>query len=209
MDVFEDWDARFPRGEGIRHRSALTNDSVFLFEQLTSPRPSTAYFGTWHWYENALQLKAHLMNVVMPDMASTWLSEGALGLHVIRQPLQATLDDAMEDWDEDLDLFRRVAEGLAGATGGTNKALAQQIQAVTRMFTERFGQTPTWDLGLTVFTTTVEAGAFLFERSPEVVTGEVGQDCTRETWLNVCGRAGSESEASALVTAVFDGADEL
>lgn len=209
MDVFEDWNARFPRGEGAQHRSALTLDSVFLFEQVTSPRPSPSYFGTWHWYENAVQLKAHLLNVVMPDMASTWLSEGAMGMQVMRQPLSATLDDAMDEWGEDLAFFRAVAVDLERATGTTNEELAREIQAVMQRFTDRFGRTPTWDLALSVFPSTVEAGAYLYERNPNAVAEGADEDLPESGWLALCRKAGVDEEASAGIAAVFEAADEF
>ena len=209
MDVFDDWDERFPRGHGVCYRSALTPDSVFLFEQVTSPRPNPAYFGTWHWYENAAQLKAHLLNIVMPDMASSWLSEGALGIHARRQPLLMTLDSAMDEWGDDLEFFRALAEDLERSTGTTNEELAQQIQAVTQRFSDRFGRTSTWDLALEVLPSTVEAGAYLFERNANAVHEGAGEDVTESEWLDVCGRAGTDEKASLRVTEAFTAADEF
>jgi hypothetical protein len=208
--VFEDWNSRFPRGSGEQHRvGPLGPDSVFLFQQVTSPRPSTSYFGTWHWYENAIQLKAHLLNVVMPDLSSTWLSEGALGLHVMRQPLAETLADADADWAEDLEIFQQLAESVEGASGQSNEDLAQRIQAMAQKFSARFGSTPTWDLSLTVFTSTIDAGRFLHERSPESLSGSDGGHLALDEWLALCKRSSTDLMTSAQVELAFASADEF
>lgn len=209
METFQTWNERFPRGEGVQHRSSLTPDSVFLFEQVTSPLPSASYFGTWHWYENAEQLRAHLLNVVLPDMASIWLSEGALGLHVMRQTLNETLDDAMEEWGDDVEFFRQRADDLVRADADTNEALALTIEAIARSFTSRFGQTRTWDLALTAFPTAVAAGAFLYDRSPGVVVDDLGDELPESVWLTLCGEAGASDKASDQVLSAFEGADEF
>jgi len=205
MDQFEEWNARFPRGVGAPHRCPLANESVFLFEQVTTPRPAASYFGIWHWYQDAAQLKAHLMFVVMPDMAAMWLGEGATVLNTMRQPLSTTLAGANEEWRDDLEFFQELAAQLDAVSGNTNQEVAHSLEKVTAAFTDRFGRTPTWDLGLTVISNTLAAGTFLYERNVD----PVGTGTSKSEWLDLCRRAGPDKQASSRVAAAFEAADEF
>jgi hypothetical protein len=210
MDAFEDWNSRFPRGAETQHRTlALTEDSVFLFEQTTAPRPQPIYFGTWNWYDNAYQLQAHLLQVVMPDMASAWMSEGSLGLQVMRQPLIKTIDDASEEWEEDVEFFRELAIDIEQASGPTSYELACELQEITDRFSRKYGRTPTWDLSLTVLPSTPAAGTYLFDRNPELVMDSNGTPISRAEWLHFCAQAPTDTGAAQTVLTVFDAADEF
>ena len=210
MDPFTDWNARFPRGEGTEHQTGpLTPDSVFMFQSVTAPRPSAAHWGVWNWYENALQLRAHLLFVVFPDLAATWLSEGSLGLQTMRQPLTVTVADALPEWGEDKQFFETMAHDLEVAVGSSNRALAADLQRIAHTFTERFGQTPTWDMRLEVFTNIEEAAANLYDRDSGGITGVDGQDITREEWFSLCQEASVNKEVSSHVETTFRDAFEF
>lgn len=210
MDAFTDWNTRFPRGEGTDHQvGPLTPDSIFMFQSVTAPRPQPAHWGAWNWYENALQLRAHLLYVVFPDLAATWLSEGPLGLHTMRQPLAATIDDALDEWADDKDFFDRLAHDLETATGPTNHALAVELQRITAAFTDRYGRTPTWDLTVTVYPTIAEAAANLYDRDPDNITSPDGEPMTKTAWIELCQAAEADPAVSAHVEDTFRDAFEL
>lgn len=210
MDVFDDWNNRFPRGEETDHRTGpLTEDSVFLFQSVTAPRPSGAHWGSWSWYENALQLRAHLLYVVLPDMAATWFNEGASGLHADRQMLAATVANAADDREEDKRFYEEIAHDLETAVGATNRDLAAEVQRVARRFTERFGRTRTWDLNIQVFPSVMDAGAFLFDADPEMFIDGAGNRMSRSEWLRLCERATADADAGRQVEDKFASAFEM
>ncbi|HAM23077.1 MAG TPA: hypothetical protein DCQ04_12565 [Actinobacteria bacterium] len=210
MDVFDDWNDRFPRGEDADHRvGPLTEDSVFLFQSVTAPLPSGAHWGSWSWYENSLQLRAHLLYVALPDMAATWLNEGAVGLNADRQPLAATIAGAADGWGEDKHFFEELAHDLETSAGATNRDLATEMQQLARQLTERFGRTRTWDLRMQVFPSVTDAGAFLFDKDPEAITDVAGNPISRSEWLLLCERAAVDRDAGRQVEDTFADAFEL
>lgn len=210
MDVFDDWNHRFPRGEDTNHRTGpLTEDSVFLFQSVTAPLPSGAHWGSWSWYKNALQLRAHLLYVVLPDMAATWLNDSGSGLYDARVPLSDTVANATGDRVEDIRFFEGLAHDLEPSVGANNRDLAVELQDLARRFTARFGRTPTWDLKLEVFTSVVEAGDFLFDRSPESITNTAGEGIERADWHALCERAPVDADISHNIEGLFENAFEL
>lgn len=176
---------------------------------MTAPLPSGAHWGSWSWYENAPQLRAHLLYVVLPDMAATWLNEGGSGLYAARLPLAATVANAADDWLEDKRFLDGLAHDLETSVGATSRDLASELQQVARQFTERFGRTRTWHLSIQVFPSVIDAGAFLFDRDPEMITDVAGDGINRSEWLELCERATVDPGAGTQVEDTFADASEF
>ena len=200
MDVFDDWNDRFPRGGGTDHQlGPLTEDSVFMRQGVTAPRPAVSYWSAWSWYENALQLRGHLSFVVLPDMAALWLNEGSVGLNTPRLTLTETISSASSANQTDVDFFAGLAHDLETASAATNHELALKLEALAIAFTERFGRTPTWDLFIEIFPSDAAAGSFLFDEDPDGFNTSDGTEMSREEWLRLCERALTDAEASRIV----------
>ena len=204
VDVFSDWNSRFPRGEGVDHRSSpLTPDSVLMRQGVGSPRPQPTYWASWSWYENAIQVRAHLLYVVLPDMAALWLNEGSFGLNSPRVPFAETISSSTSGNETDRQYLIELANELSQASAPTNHELALQLQELAAGFTERFGRTPTWDLQIEVFPSVPEGGAFLFDENPDEFTVGNNNVVSRDEWLALCQEASIDGEASRVVEQKF------
>ena len=142
-------------------------------------------------------------------MAATWLNEGGSGLYAARLPLAATVANAADDWLEDKRFLDGLAHDLETSVGATSRDLASELQQVARQFTERFGRTRTWHLSIQVFPSVIDAGAFLFERDPEMITDVAGDGINRSEWLELCERATVDPGAGTQVEDTFADASEF
>lgn len=175
----------------------LTEDSIFLWNQMSAPMPSGATNGDWGIFPEPKALAGYLRYIALPIFFGIWLVREEWDNDSEKFLFAEELFDIAEQsgkcrYTEDIPTMRALIAELDGLMAVDNEAVKRGIIGVANQFNKRWEKTPTWSFKLEVYEDPVSVGNEIFNRvvedmDEEYVAEEFGM--TKETWMDICQNA--------------------
>lgn len=184
----------------------LHEDSWFLYAEMSSPLPVYIHSGWWNSYPGLEELANHLRFALLPGFFGTWLCRDewdAAYTHDYTCPisLEALFAGAQAANNRYVSDIPRMQEIVALL----EKPTSTSVRKAVRLFNERWGQTHTWALQLTLFSSILSVGKHLRENE----TSELARGMARTAWLDLCRAAEQDAEAARQVLDVVRRAERF
>jgi hypothetical protein len=184
----------------------LSRESWFLYAEMSSPLPVYIHSGWWNSYPGLEELASHLRFALLPGFFGTWLCRDewdSTYTHddtcpISLRELFARARGANNRYVSDIPRMEEIAVLL-------EKPTATSVRKAVKLFNERWANTHTWALQLTLFSSILSVGKHIRENE----TSELARGMTRSTWLDLCRAADDDLESAAKVLEVVQHAERF
>jgi len=175
----------------------LSEDSIFLWNQISTPLPAGGTNGVWGIFPEPKALAGYLRYIALPFFFGIWLvreewdddSEKLI-------PAEEMFDIAEQPgkcrYSEDIPTMRTLIAELDALMDKDSESIKGGIIKIVNKFNERWEEAPTWSFKLEAYEDTVSVGKEIFNRVAEDVDDEYVADefgMTQVTWMDICQNA--------------------
>ena len=191
--------------DGPFNDSPLTKDSIYLWNQMSTPLPDGSTHGTWGVFPEPKALAGFLRYIVLPIFFEIWL--------------------VREEWDDDPERFIKAEElfAMAEKTGKcryiedvpfmkpliatldalmdrSNEEVTRGLADVAEKFNYRWEDTSTWCFKIEIHENPVSVGKEIFncvaeDLEPDYIVEEFGM--SEDAWMKICRSALEDESAQA------------
>ena len=178
----------------------LTEDSIYLWNEMSAPLPSGATNGVWGIFPESKSLAGFLRYVVLPKFFEIWLvrdewddnPERFINAEELFELAELAEQSVKCRYIEDIRLMKALIADLDALMDKDNEKVGIGLVDLTKKFNGRWEDTPTWCFKLKVYENPVSVGKEIFNRVAEDLdekdaTEEFGMP--EDVWMEICKKA--------------------
>ena len=187
---------------------SLTEDSIYLWNQISVPLPSGSTNGVWGIFPDPKALTGFLRYIVFPSFFEIWLVRKEWDQDHEKFISAEKLFDLAEQsgkcrYIEDVPIMKTLIAGLDELMDQDNAKVRVGLKDIANKLNDRWENTPTWGFKVEVCDDSVTVGKEIFRRVAEHVEEEYIEEefgMSENKWMEICKKVFTDKSAKEQFT---------